>query len=230
MQRAILLLIFYFSIFFVQGQNKEFKNKIGLYGECDNGYFSCLQIELRDDSTFVFARFHDVGGWQIFKGKWRMNENETIFLDSYDKYEYEANSTVEKFNPNQDFTEIKVQMLNRPLGKAEIRINGDSTYILGEIFGEIKIPKRRIDFVEIMKINGWTDCGLEQYRFEIQNSQANEITIITKPFNLYHLMSFLDDYEIKVVRDKLYYWHKINGQFDKSIFLRKTEIENRKYQ
>ncbi len=229
MRRQTFLLIFFLFSFFVQGQNKKFKNLIGLYGECDNGYFVCKQIELNADSTFVYAQFFDVGGWQTFKGNWRENENGTIFLNLFDKYEYKANSTVEKYNPNQDFTEIKVQMIDSPLGKAEIRINGDSTYILGEIFGEIQIPKTKVNFVEIMKISGWTDCGLEQYYFKIQNPEANDITIISKPYNLYHRMNFLDNYEIKIGNGKLYYWHKTDGRFDKSTFLRKTKIENRKY-
>lgn len=229
MVRQISLITFLLFCFFVQGQNKKLKDIEGLYGECDNGYFVCQQIELKADSTFVYAQFYDVGGWQIIKGNWRLNRNETIFLNSFDKYEYEANSTIEKYKQNQEFTEIKVQMIDRPLGEAEIKINDNATYLLGDLNGSIQIPKTNIEYIEIVKIFGWTDCGLEQYRFKIQNPEANDITIITKPFNFYHLMNFLDNYEIKILKGKLYYWHKTDGSFDKSRFLRKTKIENKQY-
>lgn len=215
--------------FFVQGQDDKFNDIVGLYGECDNGYFVCKQIELKSDSTFEYAQYYDVGGWEIFKGTWHQKKNGTISLNSFDKYQYEVNSVVEKHEQNQEFTEIRVQMIDRPIGKAEIIINGNSTYMLNDLFGSIQIPKSRIEYIEIGKIFGWTDCGLEQYRFNIQNPEANNITIITKPYNLYSLMSFFSDYEIKIVEEKLFYWHKTDGRFDKSIFLRKTKIESRKY-
>ncbi|MDP3441683.1 MAG: hypothetical protein Q8T08_02385, partial [Ignavibacteria bacterium] len=142
---------------------------------------------------------------------------------------YSVNSVVEKTIENQDFTTLRVQLINRPIGKTEIKINNDSTYILGDLFGDISLPYIGVRTISIEKIFDWTDIGLEKYDFYTIDSSSNDITIIVKPYNIYHLMDYFVDYEIKIKNKKLFDWHKPNGKFDRKCYLKKTNIANKEF-
>jgi hypothetical protein len=71
------------------------KDIIGLYGECSDGYFACEQIEFKLDSSFEYGLFYDVGGWNFWKGTWKMN-GDTIILNSYNQPKTEVEKSIAK--------------------------------------------------------------------------------------------------------------------------------------
>ena len=96
MRSLIAILIFLYGLNLLAQENNPDKKYDGLYGECDKGYFACKQIELKPDSTFIYAQFFDVGGWHSFAGTWTLKDNGRIILNTYNQYKFAANSTVEK--------------------------------------------------------------------------------------------------------------------------------------
>ena len=109
-------------------------------------------------------------------------------------------------------------------------INNKLIFVLDEYFGDVKIKKIDLKEISIKRIYNWTDCGLEMYKFKLQNPKSNDITIIAKPYNLYYNSRFITNYVIQIRNDKLFYWHKRNGKFDRKRYLLKTKIENKEFE
>ncbi len=57
-------------------------DKTILYGECNEGYFACTQFELKEDMTFEYYMFYDVGGGIIKQGKWKYANGDTLVLNT----------------------------------------------------------------------------------------------------------------------------------------------------
>lgn len=81
------LLLILISAFLLSGFTPQKKSIVGLYGECGDGYYSCTQLELKSDSTFEYYVFFDVGGGNIKKGTWKVNED-TLILNTYNQPKY----------------------------------------------------------------------------------------------------------------------------------------------
>ena len=80
MRRTLFILFFFSFSVCLSGQTR--KDITGLYGQCSPGFFACTQIELKNDSTFEYGIFYDVGGWVTWTGKWTMR-SDTLVLNSY---------------------------------------------------------------------------------------------------------------------------------------------------
>jgi hypothetical protein len=92
---------------------QKVKNITGLYGECPDGYFACEQIELKNDSTFEYAIFYDVGGWIYWSGTYKIDRN-FIIINSYAQPLTEAEKQMAKeaynFYTSGFITDLKFQI------------------------------------------------------------------------------------------------------------------------
>lgn len=83
MRRTINIALSLTSLFLAFAFAPAANTLFGLYGECESdGYYSCEQLELKEDSTFVFYQFFDVGGEHRYNGTWKVNED-TLVLNTF---------------------------------------------------------------------------------------------------------------------------------------------------
>ncbi len=78
---------------FLSGQ--KVKDITGLYSKCPEGYFACEQIELKNDSTFEYGIFYDVGGWTSWSGTYKIDGN-FIIINSYRQPQTESEKQMAK--------------------------------------------------------------------------------------------------------------------------------------
>ncbi len=195
---------------------------IGLYGECENGYLACSQLELNADSTFEYYIFWDVGGGQILKGVWYTN-NDTIILNTFNQPKFINSQVYENINPkilNKKRILIRGSD-NIPFGYAAIWINdnieeqiADSNGIYYSIFDSIYSIKITFLFYE--------------EKIKIKNSLANDIEIVIKDLNWSGIPEFLVNEKILIKNNKIYF-HTNSGKFNKNLYLRKTKIINKMF-
>ena len=116
----LTLMISFFVISYLMTAGQSQKSIIGLYGECEDGYFACEQIELKSDSTFEYGIFHDVGGWNLYKGTWFLI-NDTLVLNTYKqpktKEEIEFYNSSFSFIYTEFITNLQFKIKNRKLYK-----------------------------------------------------------------------------------------------------------------
>jgi hypothetical protein len=195
----------------------------GLYGKCENGYLVCEQLLLKEDNTFKYALFYDVGGWRVWEGKFFLKKD-TIVLNTYDQPDYKLNSILETKIQDSVNKIIQVYNIDVPATNAEIDINDGELLLKLDFGGYIKIPNSvKLKKIKIHNTN-WTDCSLEDSVFIVKNENSNYIEIHTKPFNNYLSEYFVDTKWIIKGR-KIFIWRKWNGEFSKKRILKKNNLK-----
>lgn len=196
----------------------------GLYGECEKGFLVCEQLLLKQDSTFKYALFYDVGGWRIWNGKWII-KRDTLILNTYDQPNYKLNTISESIIQDTTYKTIQVYNNDIPATNADIDINDGELLLKLDFFGQIKIPKNiKPRKIKIHNSN-WSDCILEDSVFLVKNENSNYYEIHTKPLNNYLSEYFVETKWI-INRGKILIWRKWDGEFSKKRILRKTNLNN----
>jgi hypothetical protein len=204
------------------------KDVSGLYGECEKGYLVCEQLLLKENSTFKYALFYDVGGWRIWNGKWKLNRD-TLILDTFDQPSFKLNAILETVTQDTNFKTIQVYNIDIPATNADIDINDGYLKLRLDFDGQIKIPAN----VELKKIKihntNWSDCILKDSVFTITNRNSNFFEIHTKPLNNYLSEYFVETKWIIKGR-KILPWRKWNGEFSNERVLKKSTLDEIRFE
>lgn len=223
--RTKALILFFILLAWKADKTKDIS---GLYGECEKGYLVCEQLLLKENSTFKYALFYDVGGWRIWSGKWIL-KRDTLILNTFDQPSYKLNAILESVIQDTSFKTIQVYNIDIPATNADIDINDGELLLRLDFGGQIKIPENvKLKKIKIHNTN-WSDCILEDSVFTIKNGNSNFIEIHTKPFNNYLSEYFVETKWI-IKGGKILSWRKWNGEFSKERILRKTNLNNIRFE
>jgi hypothetical protein len=146
-----------------------------LYGKCGKGYFACTQFELKDDKTFEYYIFMDVGGGNVIKGNWDYLNGDTLKLNTFiqpkiPKTYYEG----QKNNELAGRVKVEIRDHEIPLGFAYVEINN------GEVKGNLN--EEGIGYFEISEIRNitYSFLGDRQETIRINNTELNDIEIFVR--------------------------------------------------
>jgi hypothetical protein len=211
--KRIIQLIFLTLIFSSCSSNKL----IGLYGKCGNHYFSCYQIELKNDHTFEEYNFMDVGGGVVKKGKWNQIHRDTILINSFEQPINPKATYKGKIIPNSNgVIKIKVSDFETLFFGVGISINnGEQEKVDDDLDGIVEFNSDKIFSVEYQFLG-------QKEKILIDNPEYNYIEIIAK--DLGSEMSYITNKKILIGNRKLIF----NTDKHWSMFaLKKTGIKNK---
>lgn len=115
---ASIIMLFLSSCFSLNKKNH-------LYGKCEKHYFSCAQLELKQNNEFEYYVFLDVGGGQVIKGTWRYLNGDTLILNTYKQPHISKTyfKTIENSTLSDDTVVIKLQNYLGPIVDEYVNIN-----------------------------------------------------------------------------------------------------------
>lgn len=195
--------------------------------------FNNTSLTLSKNNTFIYTEVHDVGGRKTIKGNWRFKKR-VLILNSFNKPSFIPNSIEEKYDSLRHKKTVIIQLMDLPAWESIISINdgevvdttkGSFSFLVDSVSS---FPVTGIEFeavpikkIEILGINGWSNCVLTENVFNVNDPKSNYIRIFAKPLNHYSDMEFFIDSEWLVKRNKIYPWKDRNAKTIKNIYLLK---------
>ena len=148
-----------------------------LYGKCKKGYLACTQFELKNDQTFEFYIFMDVGGGHVINGTWDHVNGDSLRLNTFERPEIPKTYFKGRIN-NELQNRVKIQISDHeiPLTFADVEINhGQQNAITNE---------EGICYFNVEEIKNITYyyLGSRKEKIDINNPELNEIEIFVRDF------------------------------------------------
>ena len=221
-----IIVIFTYSCSFILNCNP-----IGLYGECEKKFYACTQLELKEDSTFTYYIFLDVGGLSIIKGTWKIFED-TLILNTFnqpDRFHKRSKIYKTKFIEKYDSTITKGSKIevvdgdNLPFGYANILINDGSIKGITDTSGIYYSDNDNISLLQYQFLD------LNE-KFIISNNKSNYFKIIARDIDFNVIPSYLTDEKYILKNGKIYYRSKADGKFVTEYSLKKTNIKKLRFE
>ncbi|WP_291727057.1 hypothetical protein [Bernardetia sp.] len=194
------------------------KSIVGLYGKCGKSYMACTQIDIKEDSTFEYYVFYDVGGASIKKGNWKVSKD-TLILNTFNQPKFERGYHI----LDSSYSDIKeIYFLDRdsiPLHYNTVVINQtDSLFLDANGIAKYKLP---INDVQIFGLNG------QKNTFTIKTENYSKIVFFVDDF-ICHSQDYLTNEKLLIENNSLKpYYHCHNKFADKG--LKKTSIKNKAF-
>jgi len=214
---------------------------LGIFSSCNitGHYFSGdgfnnTSISLANDHSFTYFEYHDAGGKSVIEGKWVI-QNDTLVLNSTNKPSFHPNSIVSKQELNNGRKLIIIQYMDVDADGVIVSLNNGQEFdttrylhdpLLRDSLSSFSITGFYTDLdsiqeIQILKTNGWVDCGLLQSQFILSNPKATNIRIFAQPFNQYFGMRFLINTKWLLRNNKIYNRRKEDNTFDEKSYLKK---------
>jgi hypothetical protein len=191
----------------------------GLYGECEIGFFACMQIDLDPNGSFEYFIFFDVGGGRVLKGNWNLKED-TLILNTFDQPKQLTPTIINDYDNKNDSITIRIfdqDSINLWLSQLVINnleYNCDTT-------GVAKIPKQIIDEITVHFLN-------QSYTIKINNKDFKDISIFV-PLPISVPPAYLTNEKWLVKGKKLFPYFRFEKGYDKKCYLEKTEAINKRF-
>jgi hypothetical protein len=191
----------------------------GLYGECGIGFFSCTQIYLDTNGIFEYFIFNDVGGGKTVKGSWAL-KNDTLVLNTFNKPRQIDPVVLNSYEKENDSICIRVfDQDSTNLGLAQLIFN--NLEFTCDVFGILKVPKQVIKQITVEYLT-------QSFKISFINTTFTDISIFV-PFQNSTIPEYLVDEKWLVNRDKLIPYLRNEQGYDKKYFLRKINIDNKRF-
>lgn len=193
------------------------KSIIGLYGKCNDGYLACTQLELKNDSTFEYYTFFDVGGGTIKKGTWKVNQD-TLIINTFNQPQFAKGYQILDTTQNQIKQIYCFDRDSSSLSYGTVIINSMDTLLLDE--NGKALYNSQINDIQIFGM------GKQTNRFSI-NSNCSKIIFFVDSF-ICNSPEYLTNEKLIIEGNTLREYYYCQGRFaDKG--LKKTSIKNKKF-
>lgn len=150
---------------------------IGIYGNCDKHYLICSQIELKNDNTFKYYSYLDIGGETILTGRWEYQSRDSVKLNTYNQPINKKTTYTENYNSEHKGTS-KITFIDSegPIEAANVFLPdqkiGKSTDYKGSVVFEVDhIKSLKYSFIQQTEV------------IDFRDSVFNEILVVLKDNN-----------------------------------------------
>lgn len=192
----------------------------GLYGECEIGFFTCLQMELKPNGTFDYFIFYDVGGGSVLEGQWQF-KNDTIYLNTFKQPKQQKSIIIDTQSDNKNFINIRVYDYDSlKMGFAEIIIN-NKIQMYCDKNGLITVPDMPIESITVK-------FSTESTTFNLNGEKGNNISLFI-PILDGAIPSYLSNEKWLYKKNKLIPYLRSNKNYNKKYALKKTELNNKRF-
>lgn len=209
---------------------KEWRKKcVAVYGICMKRFMAYSQLQLYEDSTFVFGDFMDVGGWNFKFGKWKLDD-EILTLNTFNKPDVVNESLF-------TITTIGLKDITRKgmIIRLDSNCGVNSTYLVKSLddstYYELSDLKPLIfnNLVTRLLVSVHDNQGGTSGRIIFLDTTKNDFTITYKTQSLYDRTDYFYDLKLKynslgVYTNPLFINNKERSSV---ILLKKGSIEDR---
>lgn len=217
----VKLVYFFGFLFLIMFSCNSLGKKTILYGKCNKTYFACTQIELKEDKTFEFYIFMDVGGESVLKGNWEFENGDTLKLNTFKQPKIKKTYFVGRRNENLGGkVKIKISDFDTPLGMAYIKINN------GEKSGYL--DEGGIGYFDVKEIKSISyEYLLVKETVFVDKKDVNDIEIFVRDLDIGVTSHFLVD-EIVVANAKKIIFHPNTPEIKYS--LKRSKISKKSWE
>lgn len=196
----------------------------GLYGDCIDGFLSCNQLLINEDSTFTYYEYWDVGGTHNkVDGFWK-RLGDTLFLTSYNQNEPCKLS----FTYSTPYLKSKVGITikdssGEPASKTIFKAysNGKERIQFSDATGFCQFEN--LEYIDSMRVSslGFPFCD-SLFVFDTRMSVDYHFQL---DFNHENISMKNEPWLLK--GKKVYFYQDSTGKFDTAIFKKKTTLNKK---
>lgn len=189
-----------------------------LYGECEDRFLSCMQIEIKSNKYFEYFTYIDVGGGKIYKGNWKKLNKDTIVLNTFQQPQISKTYYNGIINNNlQDSIKIHVRDYKNPIGGVSIKINNNEVKHTDKN-GNCYFSKRDIESINYYYTR--TNKGF----LSISNSKYNDINIYLEDIKGFR-PDYITDEKIIFTKNKIIIFYNDSLTHE----LKRVSLKNKKF-